>query len=83
MKKLGHALHHDSLFSTSVAAILAMVLGVGFWFATAPKVSAADCTLCHKRTQTITVVCDSDDFRRHRDHGDTVGACQITPTGNQ
>jgi hypothetical protein len=82
MKMLRNALHHNNLISTSVAATLAIILAVTFWFASSPKVSAVDCTLCHKRTLTITVVCGSDDYRRHLDHGDTMGAC-TTPTGNQ
>lgn len=34
-----------------------------------------DCTVCHKRTLTITVPCDSLEYRRHRDHGDLDGPC--------
>jgi hypothetical protein len=82
MKMIRHALHNNRLLSTSITAALALVLSVAFWFASAPKASAADCTLCHKRTLTITVECGSLDYRRHIDHGDTVGAC-VTPTGNQ
>ena len=82
MKKVLNALHHNSLLSTSLIAVLATVSAVAFWFATAPKASAADCTLCHKRTLTITVECGSLDYRRHIDHGDTVGACQVTGTTN-
>jgi hypothetical protein len=34
------------------------------------------CTVCHKRTATLTFDCGSLEYRRHLDHGDTVGACQ-------
>ena len=31
--------------------------------------------LCHRRTTTLTFPCNLSAYRRHRDHGDTVGAC--------
>jgi hypothetical protein len=34
-----------------------------------------DCTICHKRTQTLNIGCSSMEYRRHLDHGDTLGAC--------
>ena len=37
--------------------------------------AAGDCTVCHKRTTTITVPCNSLEHRRHLDHGDTEGPC--------
>jgi hypothetical protein len=83
MKMLRNAIQHHNLLSTSAAITLATVSAAAFWFVSSPRVSGADCTLCHKRTLTITVVCGSDDYRRHIDHGDTIGACSITPTGNQ
>jgi hypothetical protein len=33
------------------------------------------CTVCHKHTTTITLPCNSMEYRRHLDHGDSVGAC--------
>jgi large repetitive protein len=36
---------------------------------------AEECTVCHKRGQTLVVPCGSKDYRRHLDHGDTIGAC--------
>jgi hypothetical protein len=84
MKMLRNALHHNNLISTSVAAALAIILAVTFWFASSPKVSAGStCTVCHKRTTTITGLdCGGIDYQRHLDHGDTIGAC-VTPSGNQ
>jgi hypothetical protein len=83
MKKLRDIINRSRSISTSVGIMLATALAVSFWFATAPKASAGtNCTLCHKNTLTITVVCGSLDYRRHIDHGDTIGAC-VTPTGNQ
>jgi hypothetical protein len=38
---------------------------------------SGECTVCHKRTQTLTLPCDSLDYQRHLDHGDTVGPCQL------
>jgi hypothetical protein len=83
MKMLRNVLHHNDLLSTSVAATLTIILAVTFWFAFSPKASAVTCTVCHKRTQTITGLdCGGLDYQRHIDHGDTNGAC-VTPTGNQ
>ena len=31
--------------------------------------------LCHRRTTTLTFRCNLSEYRRHRDHGDTIGAC--------
>lgn len=33
------------------------------------------CDLCHKNTTTLTFGCNSLDYQRHVDHGDTMGAC--------
>lgn len=35
------------------------------------------CTVCHKSSQTLTYPCDSPDYRRHLDHGDTQGPCPL------
>jgi hypothetical protein len=82
MKKLRDIKNRFSSISTLAGIVFATALATAFWFATAPKASAGDCTLCHKNTTTITVVCGSLDYRRHIDHGDTIGAC-VTPSGNQ
>jgi hypothetical protein len=37
-----------------------------------------DCTVCHKRRQTLILPCQSLSYRRHVDHGDTAGACPPT-----
>ena len=36
------------------------------------------CVVCHKHTMTITLPCNSMEYRRHLDHGDSVGA---SPSG--
>jgi N-acetylneuraminic acid mutarotase len=36
---------------------------------------SGDCTVCHKHTQTLVLPCNSMEFRRHIDHGDSGGAC--------
>jgi hypothetical protein len=40
---------------------------------------SGDCTVCHKHTQTLVLPCNSMEFRRHIDHGDSVGACPSAP----
>ncbi len=55
----------------SAAVMLCFVL-------TPRKVMAADCTVCHKRSVTLTFPCDSADYRRHKDHGDPDGPCSAS-----
>ncbi len=39
-----------------------------------------DCQVCHKRgQQTLMLPCNSLEFQRHIDHGDTMGACPPPP----
>ena len=33
------------------------------------------CTVCHKHTTTLTLPCNSIEYRRHLDHGDSAGVC--------
>lgn len=64
--------------------VLALILGAGFC-AFSTSVSRADendCVVCHKRTQTLTLACNSLEYRRHIDHGDPMMACQGSPTGD-
>jgi hypothetical protein len=61
---------------TTIWVIMAVTLAGVFWFATTPNGFAVNsCTVCHKGTQTITVPCNSLDYRRHKDHGDPDGPC--------
>lgn len=63
---------------TPVVITIAVALAVAFWFATSPNGLAdpsTDCTVCHKRTLTLTLTCGSVEYRRHKDHGDPDGAC--------
>jgi hypothetical protein len=83
MKKIRNVIRNHNLLSTSAALTLTTVLAATFWFATTPRVFAADCVICHKRAATLTVVCGSPDYDRHIGHGDTNGACNVTPTNNQ
>jgi hypothetical protein len=83
MKTLREIINRSSSVSTSIAIMLAIASAITFWFATAPRASAATCTVCHKNTTTISGLdCGGLDYRRHIDHGDTNGAC-VTPSGNQ
>jgi hypothetical protein len=40
----------------------------------------AECEVCHKHATTLTLPCDSMEYRRHLDHGDTEGPCPNQPT---
>lgn len=33
------------------------------------------CPVCHKGSLTLTPLCNTLDYRRHKDHGDPDGAC--------
>src|SRR4029077_3400353 len=48
-------------------------------FVLAAPAPSGECTVCHKRTQTLVLPCNSMDYRRHLDHGDTIGACPSGP----
>jgi hypothetical protein len=83
MKKLVSLGNRVRPVAASVAFATAATLAVAFWFSTVPTGNAqAQCTVCHKRTTTLTFPCASLDYRRHLDHGDTMGACNMTPTEN-
>jgi hypothetical protein len=72
--------------STPAWMAITAILAGAFWFATTPAGMAGpsatpppnDCTICHKRMQTLVVPCNSLEYQRHRDHGDTDGACEAT-----
>jgi hypothetical protein len=49
-------------------------------FVLAAPAPSGECTVCHKRTQTIELPCNSTDYLRHLDHGDTIGPCPSQPT---
>lgn len=69
--------------AASVAFMTAATLAVAVWFTSTPTgVAQASCEVCHKRTTTLSFPCASLDYRRHLDHGDTMGRCMITPTQN-
>lgn len=78
MKKLQHIIHRTDQLSLPAGTIIATVLAVTFWFATVGYAQTL-CTLCHKNALTINPVCFSSDYYRHIDHGDTMGACCVTP----
>lgn len=59
--------------------ITATVLAGASWFASAPSgMGDNSCTVCHKNTTTLTLPCNSLDYRRHKDHGDPDGMCAAT-----
>jgi hypothetical protein len=63
--------------ATRLPAIVALgaMLATVFWFCSAPEGIAGGCTVCHKRTESITLDCNSLEYRRHIDHGDPTGSC--------
>ena len=72
----------DSL-AVGVHPIVAEYLGDGSSFS--GSVSSAineeilptsSCIVCHKHTTTLTLPCNSMEYRRHLDHGDTLGPCK-------
>jgi len=83
MKKLVSLGTSAKPVAASLAFMGAATLAVAFWFSTTPSgIAQAQCTVCHKRTQTLQFPCASLDYRRHLDHGDRMGPCDITPTQN-
>ncbi|HEY0368019.1 MAG TPA: hypothetical protein VGC85_00350 [Chthoniobacterales bacterium] len=71
--------------ATSVAGFMAATIAAAaFWLATSSAIHAQGtmCSVCHKRTQTIQLPCDSLDYRRHLDHGDPAHGCGVTGTDN-
>lgn len=52
---------------------------VSLWFVVAPRAEAVTlCDVCHKGVLTVSTVCSSLDYRRHKDHGDADGPCSMT-----
>lgn len=72
----------NNLVRMPIALTLIIASVVTLWFATAPRAEAAIVQICHKKVLTLNVVLNSLDYRRHKDHGDTDGACGAT-TSNQ
>ena len=66
-----------------VPVVFALIIAsvVSIWFVVVPRAQAAPCDVCHKRVDTLSVVCFGSDYRRHKDHGDTDGPCP--PTASQ
>ena len=82
MKKL--AIAGRSTTTASVSLLVLTTLAGAFWLATSPAGLAQGdgCSVCHKRTQTISFPCNSLEYRRHLDHGDPMGPCAVTPVTN-
>jgi hypothetical protein len=89
MKKLRAIATKSKSIATPAGLTFIAMLAVAFWFSTSPSGLAQEqtggvstCSVCHKRTTTMTFDCSSLDYRRHLDHGDTMGACGVTPVEN-
>jgi hypothetical protein len=84
MKKFVSLPYQATSVAASLGLMLAATLAATLWLATSPVGQAqAQCTVCHKRSQTLTFPCNSLQYNGHLAHGDTMGACSITPTENQ
>jgi hypothetical protein len=77
------------LITASALFFVPSVLGIAFWLVTSSTGVAGPnmCDVCHKTTLTITLACNSLEYRRHIDHGDPAHACGATvinrkPTGD-
>ena len=89
MKKIV-AVNGRKSIAASIAVMLLGTLAGAFWLATTPSGLAQDgaptpppqCSVCHKRLQTLTFPCNSLEYRRHLDHGDAQRACEVTPVTN-
>ena len=68
------------LIKTSALVFVPAVLGIAFWFITGSTSVAGPnmCDVCHKNSLTITLACNSLEYRRHIDHGDPPHACGAT-----
>ena len=69
---------------TTAVVTIACAIASGFWLLTGSSglagVSPNECQVCHKRTTTLTLACNSLDYQRHLDHGDPPRACAPTMT---
>jgi len=85
MKKLLSVAAAKSRIPTPVSMIGCALMAVTFWsiFTTAGIAQDPQCTVCHKRSTTLTFSCADSEYARHLDHGDTMGACGVTPPNNQ
>ena len=66
---------------TRIPLVFALIIAsvVSLWFAVAPRAQAGvNCDVCHKGVLTVTTICSSLDYRRHKDHGDPDGPCAPT-----
>ena len=83
MKKLIAVAAQQRSIATPIGLIILMALAVAFWFSASQGLAqGTNCTVCHKRTTTLTFPCSSLDYRRHIDHGDPMRPCDVTPVSN-
>ncbi|MDQ6861968.1 MAG: hypothetical protein M3032_12540 [Verrucomicrobiota bacterium] len=68
--------------STPVLSGAAVVLGFAFWFVSLSTAAPGPCVVCHKRSQTVTVPCNSIQYVGHKGHGDPDGACSSSTIGD-
>ncbi|MDQ6861795.1 MAG: hypothetical protein M3032_11650 [Verrucomicrobiota bacterium] len=68
--------------AASIGVMLAITAAVAFWITTSPTHAQGQCTVCHKRSQTLTFPCGSLQYNGHLAHGDPMGPCAVTPVEN-
>ena len=82
MKPHNNFAQHVQTIRTPAVVTLALALACAFCLLTASTGTAVSnqCQVCHKRTSTLTLACNSLDYQRHLDHGDPPQACGATPS---
>ena len=90
MKKLHlfvNALPGRRAIRTRALIVIAASLAGVFWFLSGPSGLAGapppTCFVCHRRTDTVELLCNSLDYQRHLDHGDPMGPCPGTPPSKE
>lgn len=83
MKKflqLFNSFPNEQQMRTRALILLTASLAAVFWSLSIPSALAGtnNCVVCHKRTQTIFLACNSLEYRRHLDHGDPPTPCPGT-----
>lgn len=86
MKKIIATGKQKNALTLSLGLSLGGSLALAFWFATSPNALGQDgngmCPLCHKGSQNLSIPCGTLEYRRHVDHGDRIGGCDVTPVSN-
>ena len=66
-----------------IAVLFTGSLAMFLFSAIAQTANDNTCIVCHKTFTTLTLTCNSIDYRRHKDHGDPDGACAASSGSQQ